>query len=115
MTTFYPVYEFTKQVVGDEGDVELLIGSGWNPMILNCLPRVAQKIQESDVFVYENENMKLGAPVVEINGWQENKGCQSDGEYASFYQVVKKSMTMREGKNTIMSTTPCLAFSTESH
>ena len=21
MTTFYPVYEFTKQVIGDEGDV----------------------------------------------------------------------------------------------
>ena len=31
MTTFYPVYEFTKQVVGDEGDVELLIGSGSEP------------------------------------------------------------------------------------
>ncbi|MGZ7244451.1 zinc ABC transporter substrate-binding protein AdcA, partial [Streptococcus pyogenes] len=25
VTTFYPVYEFTKQVVGDDANVELLI------------------------------------------------------------------------------------------
>ena len=28
MTTFYPMYEFTKNVVGEEGDVELLISAG---------------------------------------------------------------------------------------
>ena len=31
VTTFYPVYEFTKQVAGDEANVELLIGAGTEP------------------------------------------------------------------------------------
>ena len=31
VTTFYPVYEFTKQVAGDTANVELLIGAGTEP------------------------------------------------------------------------------------
>ena len=31
MTTFYPVYDFTKNIVGDEGTVDLLIGAGSEP------------------------------------------------------------------------------------
>ena len=62
MTTFYPVYEFTKQVVGDEGDVELLIGSGSEPHDFELSAKGRAKIQESDVFVYENENMETWVP-----------------------------------------------------
>ena len=28
MATFYPMYDFTRQVVGDEGEVELLMPAG---------------------------------------------------------------------------------------
>ena len=59
MTTFYPVYEL-QAVIGDEGDVELLIGSGSEPHDFELSAKGRAKIQESDVFVYENENMKLG-------------------------------------------------------
>ena len=62
MTTFYPVYEFTKQVIGDEGDVELLIGSGSEPHDFELSAKGRAKIQESDVFVYENENMETWVP-----------------------------------------------------
>ena len=43
MTTFYPVYEFTKQVVETRESVELLIGSGSEPHDFDYLPRGAQK------------------------------------------------------------------------
>lgn len=35
MTTFYPMYDFAKQVVGDEGEVELLIPAERNHTIMN--------------------------------------------------------------------------------
>lgn len=40
MTTFYPMYEFSKQVVGDEGEVELLIPAGTDPFKMEgCLSK----------------------------------------------------------------------------
>ena len=39
VTTFYPVYEFTKQVAGDTANVELLIGAGIEPHEYEPLPR----------------------------------------------------------------------------
>ena len=39
MTTFYPVYDFTKNIVGDEGTVDLLIGGDQSLMNMNCLQR----------------------------------------------------------------------------
>lgn len=31
VTTFYPVYEFTKGVIGNDGDVSLLMKAGTEP------------------------------------------------------------------------------------
>lgn len=30
-TTFFPIYDFTRNIVGDEGDVTLVIGAGTEP------------------------------------------------------------------------------------
>ena len=30
-TAFYPIYDFTKNIVGDEADVSLVIGAGVEP------------------------------------------------------------------------------------
>ena len=61
MTTFYPVYDFTKNIVGDEGTVDLLIGAGSEPHEYELSAKGRAMIQDSDVFVYENENMETGA------------------------------------------------------
>lgn len=58
MTTFYPVYEFTKQVVGEEGQVELLIEAGTEVHDFEPSAKDIAKIKEADAFVYENENME---------------------------------------------------------
>lgn len=110
MTTFYPVYEFTKQVVGDEGDVELLIGSGSEPHDFELSAKGRAKIQESDVFVYENENMETWVPqLLKSMDGKKTKVVKAT-EICYFYQVVRKSMTMREGKNTIMTMIPMSGF-----
>lgn len=58
VTTFYPVYEFTKQVVGEEADVSLLVKAGTEPHDFEPSAKNIAEIQEADVFVYENENME---------------------------------------------------------
>ena len=62
VTTFYPVYEFTKQVAGDTANVELLIGAGTEPHDYEPSPKAVAKIQDADAFVYENENMETWVP-----------------------------------------------------
>ena len=62
VTTFYPVYEFTKQVAGDEANVELLIGAGTEPHDYEPSAKAVAKIQDADAFVYENENMETWVP-----------------------------------------------------
>ena len=58
MTTFYPMYDFTKEVVGDEGEVELLIPAGTDSHDYEPSAKDMAKIQNADVFVYNNENME---------------------------------------------------------
>lgn len=62
VTTFYPVYEFTKQVAGDEASVELLIGAGTEPHDYEPSAKAVATIQDADAFVYENENMETWVP-----------------------------------------------------
>ena len=54
MTTFYPMYEFTKQVVGNKGEVELLIPAGTEPHDFEPSAKDLAKISDSDVFVYNS-------------------------------------------------------------
>lgn len=65
MTTFYPMYEFTKNVVGEEGDVELLISAGTDSHDYEPSAKDLRKIQDADVFVYNNENMETWVPSIE--------------------------------------------------
>lgn len=58
VTTFYPVYEFTKQVAGNTADVELLVKAGTEPHDYEPSAKDIAEIQEADAFVYENENME---------------------------------------------------------
>lgn len=62
VTTFYPVYEFTRQVAGDEAKVDLLIGAGTEPHDYEPSAKAVATIQDADAFVYENENMETWVP-----------------------------------------------------
>ncbi|WP_243081120.1 zinc ABC transporter substrate-binding protein AdcA [Streptococcus dysgalactiae] len=58
VTTFYPVYEFTKGVIGKDGDVSLLIKAGTEPHDFEPSTKDIKKIQDADAFVYMDDNME---------------------------------------------------------
>lgn len=81
VTTFYPVYEFTKQVVGDEANVELLVKAGTEVHGYEPSAKDIARIQEADAFIYENENMETWVHDVEKSIDTEKVAiiCATDG------------------------------------
>lgn len=78
VTTFYPVYEFTKNIVGDVADVEMLIQAGTEVHGYDPSAKDIAKIQEADVFVYEDPNMEIWAKdIIASTKKDENKVIQA--------------------------------------
>ena len=87
MTTFYPMYEFTKQVVGDKGDVELLIPAGTEPHDFEPSAKDLAKISDSDVFVYNSP---------ELETWTDNLTDTIDTKQTELIQA-SKDIKLMEG------------------
>lgn len=83
VTTFYPVYEFTKQVAGDTANVELLIGAGTEPHEYEPSAKAVAKIQDADTFVYENENMETWVPKLLDTLIRKSENHQGDRRYVA--------------------------------
>ncbi|WP_019773224.1 zinc ABC transporter substrate-binding protein AdcA [Streptococcus sobrinus] len=64
VATFYPMYEFTKNVVGDQGHVSLLIKAGKEPHDFDPSTKDVATIQKADALVYDNESMETWVPKV---------------------------------------------------
>ena len=60
VTTFYPVYEFTKQVAGDTANVELLIGAGTEPHEYEPSAKAVAKIKTQILLSMKMKIWKLG-------------------------------------------------------
>ncbi len=69
VATFYPVYDFTKNIVGDEAEVSLLMPAGTEPHDYEPSARDLAKITDADAFVYHNENMEMWVPKA-IKSWE---------------------------------------------
>ena len=63
-TTFYPIYDFTKNIVGDEADVSLMIGAGVEPHDYEPSAKEIAKMSEADALVYDSEYMETWIPTV---------------------------------------------------
>ncbi|EGP5005386.1 zinc ABC transporter substrate-binding protein [Enterococcus faecium] len=59
VTTFYPIYDFTKEIVGDEGNVKLLIPAGTEPHDFEPSTKERAEISDADVFVYNSSDMEF--------------------------------------------------------
>lgn len=64
-TTFYPMYEFTKQVAGDKAEVSLLIPSTVEPHEWEPSPKDMKNIQQSDLVIYNSPYMETWEPSIE--------------------------------------------------
>ena len=58
VTTFYPVYEFTKAVTGDSADVSMLIKAGTEPHDFEPSTKNVATISDADMFVYMDDSME---------------------------------------------------------
>jgi zinc transport system substrate-binding protein len=58
VTTFYPMYDFAKNVVGDAGDVQLLIPAGTEPHDYEPSAKDIAKITDADAFVYNSHELE---------------------------------------------------------
>ena len=52
VTTFYPLYEFSKRIGGEKVDVSILVPAGVEPHEWEPLPRDIINIQSARIFVY---------------------------------------------------------------
>ncbi|WP_027108032.1 metal ABC transporter solute-binding protein, Zn/Mn family [Lacticigenium naphthae] len=58
MTTFYPVYEFSKQVAGDLADVSLMISAGTDSHGFEPSAQDVAKLNQVDLFIYSSPYME---------------------------------------------------------
>ncbi|SEL03267.1 zinc transport system substrate-binding protein [Carnobacterium iners] len=62
VTTFYPMYDFTKNIVKDNAEVSMLIPAGTEPHGFEPSAKIVAAIQEADVFIYNSEEMETWVP-----------------------------------------------------
>ncbi|MFY4775025.1 metal ABC transporter substrate-binding protein [Metabacillus sp. RGM 3146] len=62
VTTFYPMYDFSKNVTGKHGQVDVLVPAGTEPHEFEPTPKDVAKIQNADVFVYNSDAMETWVP-----------------------------------------------------
>lgn len=58
VTTLFPFYDFTSQLVGDKAEVSLLLSPGVEPHTFEPTPQDIIKIQEADIFIYTGDIME---------------------------------------------------------
>lgn len=59
VTSFYPVYEFTQRVAGDQADISLMVGNGVDPHGYEPSAQDIAGINDADIFVYSSEEMEF--------------------------------------------------------
>lgn len=58
MTSFYPMYEFTKEVAGDRANVDVMLSSGEDAHSYEPSAQDVAKVTEADAFVYSSDEME---------------------------------------------------------
>ena len=58
-TTIYPVYAFTKEIVGDQADVSLMVPAGTEAHDYEPSAKQIAALNESDVLIYHNQLLSV--------------------------------------------------------
>lgn len=64
MTTFYPMYAFTKEVAGDRADVAMLLDQQQDAHTFEPSAQDIARVSESDVLVYSSDEMEFWVPAM---------------------------------------------------
>lgn len=58
VTTLFPLYDFAKEIAGDEGNVTLILPPAIEPHSFEPTPKDMVKISKADIFIYTSEEME---------------------------------------------------------
>ncbi|WP_226000537.1 metal ABC transporter substrate-binding protein [Paenibacillus sp. BJ-4] len=86
VTTFYPMYEFTRQVAGEHANVTALIPAGAEPHDWEPSAKDMAQIKDADVFVYNGI----------VEGWAE-QALSSAANDKRFVVEASKGLNLMEG------------------
>lgn len=86
VTSFYPMYEFSRQVGGDHADVVALIPAGAEPHDWEPSAKDMKKVKEADIFVYNGI----------VEGWAE-KALESAANAKRIAVEASKGLDLMEG------------------
>jgi len=64
VTTFYPMYDFTKNVAGDKVEITMLLEAGTDTHGYEPSAKEVTAISDADVFIYNSEEMEVWVPSV---------------------------------------------------
>lgn len=64
ITTFYPMYDFTKNITGNSAHISMLIDGTVEPHDYEPSAKDIAKIEDADVFVYNSKEMETWVPKV---------------------------------------------------
>jgi len=64
VTTFYPMYDFTKNVAGDKAEITMLLEAGTDTHGYEPSAKEVTAISDADVFIYNSEEMEVWVPSV---------------------------------------------------
>lgn len=67
MTSFYPMYAFTKAIVGDEGKVEMMTPPGTEPHDYEPSAKEMAQLTDASAFVYNNDHLETWVPKAKAN------------------------------------------------
>lgn len=87
VTTFYPMYEFTKNITKDKAQVDLLIPSNVEPHDWEPNPKDMTTIQKADVLIYNSPYMETW-----VSSIQESLGTDQP-----LFVKASKGITLMEG------------------
>ncbi|TCM96407.1 zinc transport system substrate-binding protein [Paenibacillus sp. BK033] len=87
VTTFYPMYEFSKQVAGDHAEVVALIPSGAEPHDWEPSAKDMAAIKDADVFVYNGI----------VEGWVDSALSSAASEQRVVVEA-SKGISLMEGE-----------------
>ncbi|GEM02442.1 zinc transport system substrate-binding protein [Halolactibacillus halophilus] len=61
VTSFYPMYDFSKQVAGDRADVTMLLSTNQDAHVYEPSAKDVATVSEADIFVYSSDEMEFWA------------------------------------------------------
>lgn len=104
VTTFYPVFEFASQVVGEYANVSVILEAGQDSHHYEPSPKDMAAIYDATIFIYSSEYMETWVPAVLENLLESDVRIIDASKGISFYEedVDEEGNDNHDGHNHVV-------------